>query len=393
MSAERRRVRITEKGESVIALTLAEAMELQEMRFCRVSPTPEAGRWRVTDVQRVGTAVVGEMILHVVPKASLENVVYMASMGHRQITLGTHSIGHDSDRALPAALARAFLLELQRVTRRGLIKGYQQVQESAAVMRGRWDVSRQLAVRPGMPLPLEIDYDDFTEDVPVNRILHTAVRALRVIDLPHTTDAIRTQLEGDFLEVGTVPRGAPLPAVALTRLTEHLEGALTLARVILDAVSWTHRAGAQRGGTFLVNMATVFEAFVAERLRTLLGQSGFSLTAQDRRWWLDVECSVALRPDIIIAGAAPVSVADTKYKVLTDGFGAPPNGDVYQMVAYAIALDVPAAHLIYVSGDVLSRTISVPTAGVDIHVHAVDLGGGIGELEAELTRLAASIVR
>lgn len=393
MSATHRRVFVTETGESVIELTLVEAMELQEMRFCRVSPTAAAGQWRISDVARVGTAIIGDMILHIVPKTPLQNLVYMASMGHKHVTLGADTIDHDSERALPAALARAFVLELQRVTRRGLVKGYHEVQESAAVMRGRWDVSRQLSVRPGMPLPLEIDYDDFTENVAVNRILHTAVRALRAIDLPRTTEVIRTQLEVDFLEVGTVSRGMPLPEVALTRLTEHLGGALTLARVILDAVSWTHRVGARRGGTFLVNMATVFEAFVAERLRILLAPRGLALTAQDRRWWLDADCSVALRPDIVVSDVAPVSVADTKYKVLTAGSGAPPSGDVYQMVAYALALRVSAAHLIYVSGDVVSRTITLPAAGAEIHVHAVDLGGSVDELEAEMTRLAKLIGR
>lgn len=62
------------------------------------------------------------------------------------------------------------------------------------------------------------------------------------------------------------------------------------------------------------------------------------------------------------------------------------------MVAYALALRVSTAHLIYVSGDVVSRTITVPSAGVDIHVHAVDVGGSIDALEARMTRLTKSII-
>lgn len=391
MNSTGQRVCIAEKGESIVTLTLAQAMELQEMRFCRVSPTTESGRWRISDVTRVGTAVIGDAILHIVPKTPLQNIVYMASGGRRQVTLGLHSIDHGDDRAFPAALARAFLLEVEHVSRRGLIKGYEPAHESAAVMRGRWDVSRQLAVRPGLPLPLEIDYDHFSEDVPINRILHTAIRALRIIDLPRGVEAIRTQLEMDFLEVGTVSRGAPLPNVVITRLTEHLRTALALARVILDAVSWTHREGARRGGTFLVNMATIFEAFVAERLRTLLEPNRLRVTTQDTRWWLDSARTVALRPDIVVEAGRPVSVADTKYKVLNDGSGAPPGADIYQMVAYALALDVSIAHLIYVSGDVIERTISIPAAHVDVHVHAVKLSGDIDALEAEMTRLADSL--
>lgn len=39
----------------------------------------------------------------------------------------------------------------------------------------------------------------------------------------------------------------------------------------------------------------------------------------------------------------------------------------------------------------VSLTIAVPVVGVDIHVHAVDLGGSVDEVEAEMTRLAALI--
>ena len=393
MSSAPPRTYITERGESVVALTLPEAMELQEMRFCRVSPTSAPGRWSISDVTRVGTAVIGSKTLHIVPKTPLENVVYMSSLGQRHISLGTGAVDYASDAAFPAALARAFLLEVQRATRRGLTKGYEQVHESASVMRGRWDVSRQLAVRPGMPLPLEIEYDQFGDNVPENRVLNTTIRALRVLDLPRSVETIRAQLETKFLEVGTVTRGMPLPTFALTRLTEHLETALMLARSILDAVSWTHREGARRGGTFLVNMATIFEAFVAERLRALLASSGNTVTTQDRRWWLDTDRSVALRPDIVVARNTPVCVVDTKYKVLADWTGAPPSGDVYQMVAYALALNVPTAHLIYVSGDVTSRTISVPAARVNIHVHAITLSGDVAALEGEMARLAEAIVR
>lgn len=394
MSSVPPRAYISEKGESVVALTLHEAMELQEMRFCRVSPTAEPDQWRISDVTRVGTAVIGNKTLHVVPKTPLENVVFMASLGHRHISLGNDAVDYASDTAFPAALARAFLLEVQRATRRGLVKGYELVHESASVVRGRWDVSRQMAVRPGMPLPLEIDYDHFSEDMPVNQILHTAIRALRALNLPRSVDTIRTQLEIDFVEVRTVPRGVPLPSVTLTRLTEHLDRALMLARLILDAVSWTHRDGARRGGTFLVNMATIFEAFFAERLRALLEPTGHAVTTQDRQWWLDNDRLVALRPDIVVARhQAPVCIVDTKYKVRTDGTGAPPSADVYQMVAYALALNVPTAHLVYVSSDVVSRTIAVPAARVDIRVHAMTLSGNVTALEGEMVRLAEAVGR
>lgn len=385
-----RRILIREKGETFVDLSLAQAMELQALRFCRVTPTAAEGRWRVTDVSKVGVAVIGGLALHIVPKTPLENIVYMASLGGCQLSVESDQIGYDVERSLPVAIAQAFLRELERATRRGLVKGYRTLHESAAVVRGRWDIARQLAARPGVPLPLEIEFDDFTEDVDENRILHTALRLLRGVDgLPLQATRLLGSMEVLFADVGRLPRGAAIQTPRLTRLTEHYRVPLQLARAILEALAWTHRDGSYGGGTFLVDMAAVFEAFVASRLQALLGDRGLVVTAQDRRWWLDADHLVALRPDIVVARAdETVTVADTKYKVLGDGTGAIPNGDVYQAVAYALALRVTDAHLIYASGEVDDRKLDVPTAGVRVRVHAIPLAGSAEQIEEHVSALA-----
>lgn len=388
------RILIHEKGENYVDLTLAEAMELQELRFCRVTPTAKEGRWRVTDVSKVGVAVIGSLALHVVPKTPLENIVFMASLGGSQLNLESKEVGNAADTALPIALAQAFLREVDRATRRGLIKGYREVHESASVMRGRWDVAGQLATRPGIPLPLEIDFDDFTEDIDENRILATAVRLLRGIEgLPASTTAMIGRLGAQFAEVGTLPRGVAISMPQPTQLNRHYRVALQLAQVILEAVSWTHRDGTYHGGAFLVDMAAVFEGYIANRLMAHLGVRGLEVTTQDRRWWLDADHAIALRPDIVISQIGEtVTAADTKYKVLGDGTGGIPNSDVYQAVAYALALGVPEAHLIYVSGDVSARTVDVPTAGVRIHAHAIPLAGSAEQIEHSVAGLCSVIV-
>ncbi|MCR2791690.1 McrC family protein [Microbacterium sp. zg.Y625] len=385
------RIFIREKGESFVDLTLEQAMQLQDLRFCRVTPTPVVGRWRITDVGKVGVAVVAGCELRVVPKTPLENIVFMASLGGLQLRLGPSETAYGADASIPVAIARAFIVALDEATRRGLLKGYRSVQDSASVVRGRWDIPRQLGKRPGIPLPIEIDFDDFTEDIDENRILRTALRVLG--RLAGVTDALGHSFKAMqvlFADVESLPRGLPLPEVRLHRLNQHYAAPLRLARVILEAVSWTHRAGAAIGGTFLVDMAAVFEGYIANRLRSNLANVGLDVSAQDRRWWLDTDRAVALRPDIVISrGGTPLTVADTKYKVLGDGQGSVPNGDVYQAVAYALALHVPTAHLIYVSGDVVARVLDVPAVGVHVHVHALPLNGTIEQVESGVADLTA----
>lgn len=384
---------VTEKGESFVDLTLDQAIELQDLRFCRVTPTTTAGRWRISDVAKVGVAVVAGCALHVIPKTPVENIVFMASLGGLQLQLTEGETGYGADASIPTAIARAFLVALDEATRRGLLKGYRSVQDSTSVVRGRWDIPRQLGKRPGIPLPVEIDFDDFTEDIDENRMLQTTLRVLGRIDsvaaaLGHALKGMQVR----FADVESLPRGLPLPEIRTDRLNHHYAVPLRLARVILESVSWTHREGASVGGTFLVNMATVFEAYITDRLGSNLAESQLDVTAQDRRWWLDVDRSIALRPDIVIShGGTAVAVADTKYKVLGDSQGSAPNGDVYQAIAYALALKVPTAHLLYVSGDVTSQTLHVPDIGVRVHLHAIPLTGTIEDLEAGVAELARAI--
>ncbi|MGM7666087.1 McrC family protein [Microbacterium sp. A93] len=386
------RTYIAEKGRTHIRLTLNQARDIQALEFCRVTPTQTEGQWVVTDVKKVGVAVVDGLTLHVVPKTPLENIVYMASLGEYELRIDDET-AQGIDDALPTAIASAFLIEVERATRRGLVKGYRTVEESAAVVRGRWDIARQLAVRPGIPLPLEIEFDDFTDDILENEILTSALRVVSGIDaLPSATAARLRQLQVTFADVAPLPRGVPIPERPLTPLTQHYAAALRLARVILESVSWTHRHGAHGGGTFLVNMAEVFEKYVASRLSTELDRDGMLLTTQDRRWWLDTDRTVALKPDIVVSREADVvTVADTKYKVIGDDGNAATNADVYQAVAYALALGVPDAHLIYVSGDVIARVLRIPTAGISVHLHAVSLDGSPQEIAGRVAALAQSI--
>lgn len=62
------RILVRENGETYVDLTLTQAMELQALRFCRVTPSNVEGRWRITDVSKVGVAVVAGLAVHVIPK-------------------------------------------------------------------------------------------------------------------------------------------------------------------------------------------------------------------------------------------------------------------------------------------------------------------------------------
>lgn len=89
-----------------------------------------------------------------------------------------------TDDPVPAITA-ALWRQLARAIHQGLLPGYVTAKEPSAVLRE----SAQLAVRHGLPLPLEIRHDEFTADITENQILRTA--AERMLLVPRVDDESR----------------------------------------------------------------------------------------------------------------------------------------------------------------------------------------------------------
>jgi len=88
---------------------------------------------------------------------------------------------------------------------------------------------------------------------------------------------------------------------------------------------------------------------------------------------LDEENAIRTYPDIVwLRGGQPLAVVDAKYKA--EKYDSFPDADLYQALAYATALDLPAAHLVYAQGNETPREYRVRHAGVRITTHVLDLG-------------------
>lgn len=389
-----RLVRIRERGSTTVSLSRLQALELRAMNVCSVQPTTSPAEWVVSDVRSVGNIALDGARVVIDPKVPLRSILYMASVADRQVNVTDAHFEVAEERDIPTAITAAFISAVEQATKRGLSKGYRTAEESAMVVRGRWDVSRQLRTRPGMPLPVELTIDDFTEDTDENRMLATALAMLRRLDfLPPDLEDRCLALQALFAEVTTLRPGERMPIVRPTRLNARLQFPLFLAGVLLTRASWTTAIGAHRAGTFLIDMAQVFEAFVGVTLERKLAPRGFIIELQDQRSWrFDEAGQIILRPDIVIRDhGTRIVVADTKYKTWGTG-GSPPNADVYQATAYALAAGLKESHLIYVNGDVESATYDIRSASLRIYAHSLPLDGAPSELDAAIARLGEDMV-
>ena len=104
---------------------------------------------------------------------------------------------------------------------------------------------------------------------------------------------------------------------------------------------------------------------------------------------LDKEGKVGLRPDLTwwYSGNC-VFVGDAKYKDLSDDSA--PNADLYQLLAYVTALDLPGGMLIYAKGEREPATYHVRYSGKRLEVAALDLSG---TLDDALKRVGSLAIR
>ena len=148
-----------------------------------------------------------------------------------------------------------------------------------------------------------------------------------------------------MVELGSYRRGA-LPEVRYTRLDEHYRHPVELARLIIENSSLELLHGEVTGAGFLIDMNKVFERFLYVAL-------GEALCLPERQWkqgaglTLDEDRRISMNPDLswwppIPAenGSRPIFVGDAKYKKL-ETLGSQ-NADIYQMLAYCTAADLPS---------------------------------------------------
>ena len=141
-------------------------------------------------------------------------------------------------------------------------------------------------------------------------------------------------------------------------------------------------------------MNKVFEQFLYVALGEALGLPG-------RQWkheeslTLDEAGRISMKPDLSWwpsgtagNGSQPIFVGDAKYKTLEpERFE---NADIYQMLAYCTAADLPSGLLVY-AGEGESSAHKIKHAGKTIEVASLDLAGTPEAILGEVRRLAERV--
>ena len=232
---------------------LVERLDPQTASFLNSSGLAKAspmglGLYRIEPVGKVGSVRTSTVQLDVRPKdrLGLSRLLFLLSYAGDQ-GFRPEFVAADEDRELWSALAESLAQLAERALGRGVLQGYLTVDESLRTVKGRIRISDQISRRPGMLVPLEVSYDEFTEDIAENRILRAALERMAQVPgvRPEVLGRLR-QLKGKLDGVTRLRSGAPLPPWKATRMNLRYHAVLRLAELILRNASAETGEGRQQ---------------------------------------------------------------------------------------------------------------------------------------------------
>lgn len=350
--------------------------------------------YHLTPGSVVGAVEVDGLSVRIRPKIGVRQLLSLACYAADQVTLQPRDFDFHQEEALPDFLALALNSAARRAFSRGLLHGYVTQEEAMYAVRGRIRFAEQMRRRFSMPMPVEVRHDDYTDDITANRLVKAAATTLGTMRLRSSearNGLVRIAATLDNVSLVEFPPGN-VPKVKFDRLNAHYKDVVALSTMVLQHNAHQLERGAARAPGVLVDMIKLFQEFVTVALRQELGVSEERFRESQVNT-LDVPVNgdrgrVDLKPDLVWwDGARCVFVGDAKYKSIDKG---PVPSDLYQMLAYVTALDLPGGLLIYADGEAEAK-YTVRHSGKLLEVAALDLSGTLDCVLHRVRALAARV--
>ena len=155
---------------------------LREASTLRLSIEPIVDRdssYRLTAGPKVGAIEIGELSVLIEPKIGIPQLLSLAcyAMGVFR-SQEDRPFDFKESEALPDVLAIALASAARGAFVRGLLHGYREEEDALRTVRGRIMLEEQMRRRFGIGLPVEVRYDEFTDDILENRLVKAAVDRL-----------------------------------------------------------------------------------------------------------------------------------------------------------------------------------------------------------------------
>lgn len=396
-------------GADLGELVTGAVVEVAEHQSCRIALHDETARWlQAHHTKHLSvTPVLGspDFILeaghHVgMIEAPRLRVVIRPKCGSRSLF---HLLGHayglgriqESSSPITASedigefLLEVFATELERLLGRGLRAAYVERRADLPVLRGRLLVDRMARRGPHELARLPVQYEDYTHDVPANRVLLYTLRVLPRARNPRLESRLgRVRRLLGSLTPGRFSSG-DIEAFRYDRLTEHYRTVHRLCQLLIDAIGLEGSAGSRRAPSFLINMNALFERFLEGWFAQAMIWPHHAKGQVQQR--LDTGSHLAIKPDVVIfERSVPVAVVDAKYKVKAGT--RPQIEDVHQVLAYCRALGLRRGAIVQVGPPMGRMTFPIVDGQNVVSCYSLSLPDRPKLVDAEMDWLVEQIM-
>ena len=241
---------------------------------------------------------------------------------------------------------RLFLEDLLRLTKRGLARHYQPVEDNLPCLRGRVQFAEHIRQNAANGARFYCEFDEFTADRPVNRLIHTTIQRLLATAHPDHRQLLH-QLRICFADVPQSER----PEVdwqrrRIDRSMRHYDTVMAWVGLFLFNRGLATYAGEYVNRALLFPMEEVFEDFLVAAFRS--HQREYGVKDQKPQKAFAKGGAFTMKPDIALMRGGDVAfVLDAKWKRISDPKGDIAQSDVYQLYSYGRKYGCPAVALLY----------------------------------------------
>lgn len=250
-----------------------------------------------------------------------------------------------------------YLQEVQQLVKHGIKSDYMDHEDNLRYYKGKLLVNQQLKMNFGHKERFYVSYGEFHPNRPENRIVKATLLKLYKLTASLENSKEIRQLLIAFEKVdASVNYAKDFSKVVINRNTKDYEMLMQWSKVFLMDKSFTTFSGSTVAKSLLFPMESVYESYVAQKVKKVMIPDGWNVSIQDKGQYLFTEPrrQFALRPDIVMKRGARTVILDTKWKSLIDNerrnYGISQH-DMYQMYAYSKKYNTSEIWLLYPVND------------------------------------------
>ncbi len=306
-------------------------------------------------------------------------------------------------------LSEILVLGLKSQIKRGIGRGYEEHTEDVVGVRGRIDIAETLKGNTYITNKLICEFDEYTIDTPMNRIVKAALRLLLLADIPkHRKKEIRG-IMGYLAEVSEVNLHDADWSFRYDRNNQTYRLLMGICELIYKGMLLTQGEGSARLADFIddQNMHRLYEKFILEYYKR--EHKELKVTASQIPWALDdnnTNLLPIMQSDIMLENGDDCFIIDAKYyaHALTGAntYSAQNihSGNLYQIYTYVKnkaaaqkGLNVSGMLLYAKTDEELLPDERYVMDGNEIFVRTLDLSVSFKEISGQLDDIARLVTQ